>query len=141
MTPSAMSIGLKGCWQPCTRMKKLDRLGLQKCLGRVCWRTMAPLRVCSYLRAAMRSSWFSLQPGTGRYYETATGTIPGTPLADLLYQEILAIFLPFSEAHAVVPHLQTIAREADHCCRDRCAAELLCGQDRSFSFLQRLWKP
>ena len=52
-----------------------------------------PEGICGYLQAAMSNSWFSLQPGSGICFRTRTGTVPGTPLADLLYQEIQTIFL------------------------------------------------
>ena len=57
-------------------------------------RTDTPSGVCGFLKAAMSASWFSLRPESGLCYRTATGTVPGTPIADLLFQEIQIIFLP-----------------------------------------------
>ena len=52
-----------------------------------------PLGVCGYIRASMKQSWFALQPESGYCFHTSTGTVPGTPLADLLYQEVQTVFL------------------------------------------------
>ena len=38
------------------------------------------------LRTAMRGTWFTTDPRQERLYETAKGTIPGSPLADILFQ-------------------------------------------------------
>ena len=41
----------------------------------------------------MKQSWFTMRPEQEVCVRTATGTVPGTPLADLLYEEVQTIFL------------------------------------------------
>ena len=55
-----------------------------------------PAGVCNYIRASMKQSWFTMLPGQtgqGDCVRTCTGTVPGTPLADLLYQQVQTVFL------------------------------------------------
>ena len=52
-----------------------------------------PWGVCSFVQASMKNSWCSMQPGSGVCFQTSSGTVPGTPLADLLYQEVQTVFL------------------------------------------------
>ena len=44
-----------------------------------------PRGVYSYLQAAMSNSWYTLRPESGICFRTSTGTVPGTPIADLLF--------------------------------------------------------
>ena len=56
----------------------------------------ASTALCNYVRSTIDSidrTWFSLSLEVGQIYETATGTSPGAPLADLLYQMISTRFL------------------------------------------------
>ena len=49
-----------------------------------------PEPLCQMLRASMNSTWFSLD---SRVYSTTTGTMPGAPLADLLFQFVFTRFI------------------------------------------------
>ena len=52
----------------------------------------APDFVRSFLRQSMTSTFFQLQPGSDRVYTTTAGTVPGTPLADVVYQLAVVAF-------------------------------------------------
>ena len=52
-----------------------------------------PSAVREYLRDSMRGSWFCLQPESLRGWQTCSGTVPGTPLADILFQFVQTSFL------------------------------------------------
>ena len=47
----------------------------------------------NYIRSTVDKTWFSLDLGSGACYRTLTGTSPGAPLADVLYQLISTRFL------------------------------------------------
>ena len=53
----------------------------------------APTTLHNYIRATVDKTWFSLDLGSGACYKTLTGTSPGAPLADVLYQLISTRFL------------------------------------------------
>ena len=63
----------------------------------------ASTALCNYVRAATDKTWFSLNVSSGSFYATTTGTSPGAPLADLLYQLISTRFL--SHVHAALAKL------------------------------------
>ncbi|CAE7826695.1 unnamed protein product, partial [Symbiodinium sp. CCMP2456] len=44
---------------------------------------------CDFLRASMKRTWYTTNPQSARVYETSKGTIPGAPLADILFQYVL----------------------------------------------------
>ena len=47
----------------------------------------------NFIRSTFEGSWMSLQPELGRFYLTTTGTVPGAPLADILFVFLGSLFL------------------------------------------------
>ena len=52
-----------------------------------------PDSLTDYLRHSLHKSWFSLDPSSGTLQVTSTGSVPGTPTADVLFQFIQTAFL------------------------------------------------
>ena len=52
-----------------------------------------PASLVEYLQHSLHKSWFSLSLDTGCLQATGTGSVPGTPTADLLFQFIQSAFL------------------------------------------------
>ena len=65
--------------------------------------TNASPALCNYIRAAVDKTWFTLSVCSNSFYATTTGTSPGAPLADLLYQLISTRFL--SHVHGALEKL------------------------------------
>ena len=55
--------------------------------------THSSTALCNYVRSTIDHTWFALGLEGGRVFQTATGTSPGAPLADLLYLLISTRFL------------------------------------------------
>ena len=53
----------------------------------------APPGLVDFLRHSLQCSWFALSPDAGWVQHTATGSVPGTPTADILFQFIQSVFL------------------------------------------------
>ena len=46
-----------------------------------------------FIRSSLRHSWFAICPYDGSLQATETGTVPGTPLADILFQFAQSTFM------------------------------------------------
>ena len=51
-----------------------------------------PAFVQNFLRQSMTATFFQLQPRSDKIYTTTAGTVPGTPLADVVYQLAVVAF-------------------------------------------------
>ena len=66
------------------------RARLQQALGEVgaLERAGVPAASRRIVRAAMQSTWFCTDPGQSQVFHTSQGTMPGSPVADILFQFI-----------------------------------------------------
>ncbi|OLQ10141.1 hypothetical protein AK812_SmicGene6199 [Symbiodinium microadriaticum] len=62
-------------------------------------RAALPPAVVRLLRIAFCNTWFTVDPGSEQIYHTAKGTIPGSPLADLLFQFVAGTSLKCLKEH------------------------------------------
>ena len=53
----------------------------------------APAALIEYLRDSLDNSWFALNVEKGTVQRTATGSVPGTPTADVLFQFLQSVFM------------------------------------------------
>ena len=58
-------------------------------LGNAC----VPPEICHLLRHSLCRTWFTLDPEDGEVYRSSKGTVPGAPLADLLFVLTYTIFV------------------------------------------------
>ena len=50
------------------------------------------LAICEYMRASLRNTYFQTDPASDTVYGTLVGTVPGAPLADVLFQLAMTRF-------------------------------------------------
>ena len=62
-------------------------------------RAELPPAVVRFLRIAFCKTWFTVDAGSEQIYQTAKGTIPGSPLADLLFQFVASASLKCLKEH------------------------------------------
>ena len=67
-----------------------------------------PDGLVSFLQSALRDSWFSICPYDGTLQATQTGTVPGTPLADILFQFAQSRFMHGLSERLQSESLQTV---------------------------------
>ena len=53
----------------------------------------ASSETCRFVQALVEGAWFATDPDTGVIWNTATGTVPGSPIADTLFSIVYASFL------------------------------------------------
>ena len=67
----------------------------------------------NYIRSTVDRTWFTLDVSSGQFFDTVTGTSPGAPLEDLLYQMISTKFL--SHVHEALESLGLSTRTSAGC--------------------------
>ena len=69
-----------------------------------------PREMCDFVKSSLRHSWFSICPYDGQLQATRTGTVPGTPLADILFQYAQSVFM-----HGLSKKLQAAGLQTTVC--------------------------
>ena len=67
-----------------------------------------PDGLISFIQSALRDSWFSICPYDGTLQATQTGTVPATPLADILFQFAQSRFMHSLSERLKAESLQTV---------------------------------
>ena len=66
-----------------------------------------PPGLVDFLRSSLHNSWFAICPYDGNLQATGTGTVPGTPLADILFQFAQSTFMHHLSAQLEASGLHT----------------------------------
>ena len=77
-----------------------------------------PIAVRRFISASLDNTWYGIGASPTHFFQTRSGTVPGAPLADLLFQlvfgQVLNRVTEEAELHGVRPHLHSNGQTA--CC-------------------------